>query len=87
MASDAVESSRDPACVRCGRGLTERHWIRLVAVHQGTLADRYRDTENRICIDCLAALGLLEFELDASTEEKTGGRLRDRFELRRSLGR
>ncbi|WP_247730688.1 hypothetical protein [Halovivax limisalsi] len=59
---DAGAPSRDPDCERCGAGLTDDHWVRLRAFHQGTLVDRYRDSEKRICSDCLAALGMLEFE-------------------------
>lgn len=49
-----------PICYRCGDLLTETHWIRLSAAHQGPAASTYRDVDRPICPDCLAAIGLLE---------------------------
>lgn len=61
---DYDEPSPEPACKRCGVGLTADHWIRLEALHQGTFSDRYRDSERRVCVDCLAAMGMLEFDIE-----------------------
>lgn len=70
-------------CERCGTELTDEHWVRLRAVHRGQSADRYADTELRICVDCLAAMGMLD--LDASTG--SSGRVRERLDsVRNSIG-
>ncbi|AGB16757.1 hypothetical protein Halru_2169 [Halovivax ruber XH-70] len=50
-----------PACERCNVELTADHWVRLEALHQGTKSDRYEDGVRLVCVDCVAALGLLEF--------------------------
>lgn len=78
--------SAGPACERCGVVLTETDWVRLKAIHQGTSSERYRDSEKRVCVDCLAAIGMLEIETDSSRAE-TSVRLRDRLEPIRGLGR
>nr|WP_247728619.1 hypothetical protein [Halovivax limisalsi] len=52
--------SAESACERCGVELKGAHWVRLMACHQGAPNERYRDSEMRICVDCLAALGMLE---------------------------
>lgn len=70
----ATGDSDDTTCYRCGDSLFEAHRIRLSAVHSGSLANRCLDVERRICLDCLAAIGLLEFdrdELDRSPDGPT----------------
>lgn len=67
----------EAGCQRCGTKLTDEHWVRLRAVHRGRSADQYVDSELRICVDCLAALGMLD--LDASTGST--GRVRERLDL------
>ncbi|WP_247730909.1 hypothetical protein [Halovivax limisalsi] len=54
--------SPDRSCERCGQELTPKHSVRLVACHEGASSDRYRDVETYVCGDCVAALGMLEFE-------------------------
>jgi len=65
---DYDEPTPDPACERCEVGLTADHWVRLEALHQGTLSDRYQDSEKLICVDCVAALGMLEFAAADTSE-------------------
>lgn len=72
-----------PTCERCGAGLTDEHWVRLRAIHQGTSADRYRNSEKKVCPDCLAALGMLEM---GATEKGSSRTVRDRLDSIRSLG-
>lgn len=77
------ESGSEAACERCGAELTDEHWVRLRAVHRGRSADRYADSEVRICVDCLAAMGMLD--LDACTGSE--GRVRERLDsIRNSIG-
>ncbi|WP_247731038.1 hypothetical protein [Halovivax limisalsi] len=64
------------ACERCGQELTDAHSVRLVAVHEGAHADRYRDVEKHVCGDCVAALGLLAF----AEVEQSGGSIAERLE-------
>jgi len=52
----------DDPCERCGADLERVHWARLRAVHDGPSAGHYRNAEKRICVDCVAALGLLAFD-------------------------
>ncbi|ELZ12316.1 hypothetical protein C477_23296, partial [Haloterrigena salina JCM 13891] len=51
-------------CPRCGQDLEQTDWAKLRAVHDGPSAAGYRDSEKRMCVDCLAALGMLEFEMN-----------------------
>nr|WP_247728538.1 hypothetical protein [Halovivax limisalsi] len=63
MATDDSGPTAVPSsCDRCGDSLPGSHWIRLSAIHRGAGAERYLDVDRRICADCVAALGMLEFE-------------------------
>lgn len=55
-------ADRSPVCFRCDDPLDGAHWVRLTVVHQGDVAEDYTDVETRVCPDCLAAMGLLEFD-------------------------
>lgn len=77
------EPTPEFACERCEEELTERHWARLIAKHQGELADRYAEGERRICVDCVAALGLLEFA-GKRTETTESPSNHDRREFRQA---
>lgn len=62
--------SENPPCYRCAELLDGGHWVKLSIVHQNPLVDRFTDVEKRVCLDCVAAIGLLKFEdLAAVTEE------------------
>ncbi|AGB16715.1 hypothetical protein Halru_2126 [Halovivax ruber XH-70] len=64
---DFDEPRPDDPCPRCGVDLERTYWARLRAVHDGRLSDRYRNSEKRLCVDCLAALGMLEFDMGQVT--------------------
>ncbi|WP_254864083.1 hypothetical protein [Halovivax gelatinilyticus] len=52
-----------PTCYRCGDALDLAHWATIAASHSDK-TDRYRDVSTRICLDCLAGIGLLELTDD-----------------------
>ncbi|ELZ12566.1 hypothetical protein C479_04197 [Halovivax asiaticus JCM 14624] len=54
----------DEPCERCCADLEETHWAKLRAIPDGPSASGYRESEKRVCVDCLAALGMLEFEMN-----------------------
>ena len=56
-----------PACYRCDASLDNTHRIQLSSTHEGKCTDRFDDVDRRICLDCLAAIGMLEFA-DASPD-------------------
>lgn len=62
------ESRPDDPCPRCGRDLETTHWASLRAVHGGPLSYRYEDLEKRLCVDCIAAIGMLEFDMSGPPE-------------------
>ncbi|WP_254864462.1 hypothetical protein [Halovivax gelatinilyticus] len=66
--TDAQRESNDQACYRCGDSLHDAHRIRLSAAHSGPLGDRCLDVERPICPDCLAGIGMLEFDLNSMDE-------------------
>lgn len=76
----------ESACERCGIDLEDEHWVRLKACHEGASSDRYCDSEMRVCVDCLTAIGMLEIEMETSDDEESGG-LRDRTKPIRGMGR
>lgn len=82
---DFEGQSPESACERCGVNLEDDHRVRLKACHEGASSDRYRDSEMRVCVDCLTAIGMLEIEMETSDDEVSGG-LRDRFNPIRSMG-
>ncbi|ELZ13438.1 hypothetical protein C479_01296 [Halovivax asiaticus JCM 14624] len=65
------EPTPDPACERCEVGLTADHWVRLEALHQGTNAEYYIDSKKLVCVDCVAAMGMLEFDREAVEQNRS----------------
>lgn len=63
-----ADPSNGPACDRCDDSLDGAHSIRLSASHRGPLADRYLDVDRRVCVDCLAAIGMLEFAVESDVD-------------------
>ena len=64
----------DPeACYRCATSLDDTPWARRFASHREPHADRYVDVEKRICLDCLAGLGLLAFARDRRDRSTAAG--------------
>ncbi|AGB14699.1 hypothetical protein Halru_0045 [Halovivax ruber XH-70] len=61
------EPKPDDPCERCRADLAQTDWAKLRAVHDGPSASGYRDAEKRVCVDCLAALGMLEFEMNGGS--------------------
>lgn len=82
---DFEDSSKTSPCERCGVDLANDHWVRLKACHRGADSGTYRDSEMRVCVDCLTAIGMLEIEMNTSDDEVSGG-LRDRFKPIRGMG-
>ncbi|MFC3958167.1 hypothetical protein [Halovivax cerinus] len=56
------EPRPDDPCPRCGQDLAKTYWAYVRAVHEGPLSYRYADSEKRLCVDCIAAIGMLEFD-------------------------
>ncbi|ELZ11095.1 hypothetical protein C479_07298 [Halovivax asiaticus JCM 14624] len=59
---DFDEPRPDDPCPRCGQDLATTYSASVRAVHEGPLSERYADAERRLCVDCIAAIGLLEFD-------------------------
>ncbi|WP_247730268.1 hypothetical protein [Halovivax limisalsi] len=79
------EPSTSRSCERCGQGLGLEHSVRLVARHEGARSNRYRDVERYVCGDCVAALGMLEFE-ERESDGRSGTAEAGRPQPARSIG-
>lgn len=63
--TDAVEIDDPHACARCNEPVDhDVHWVSIEVTHHGAAADRYRDLSRKLCVDCLAAIGLLAFPIE-----------------------
>ena len=72
MAAATSRSKEDArSCYRCDGPLADGHQIRLTVAHQGVHADRFSGVNRQICLDCLAAIGLLEFAVDDAESNET----------------
>ncbi|WP_254863917.1 hypothetical protein [Halovivax gelatinilyticus] len=61
--------SAGPVCYRCTD--TRRGGrVRLSVTHRRDVRHRYRDVERTICLDCLAAIGLLELSDEVIGERR-----------------
>ncbi|MFC3959721.1 hypothetical protein [Halovivax cerinus] len=60
------EPGPDDPCPRCGQDLQKTYWAYVRTAHEGPLSYRYEDTEKRLCVDCIAAIGMLELAMDGA---------------------
>lgn len=61
-------------CYRCEAPLDDVCWARISTTHEDD-DNRYADVERRICVDCLAGIGLLAFARERRNQS-TRSRLR-----------
>lgn len=59
----------DDPCERCRADLAETQWARLRAVYDGPWSEQYRRSEKRVCVDCLAAIGMLELGIEGASAD------------------
>ncbi|WP_254864481.1 hypothetical protein [Halovivax gelatinilyticus] len=56
------EAPVDRTCYRCDRDVATEYYFRLSATPRSATRDRFRPVTRTCCPDCVAALGLLEFD-------------------------
>ena len=74
-----------PTCYRCNTALTNTHQIHLTSTHEGDDTGHYQDVDRRVCLDCLAAIGMLELNKQPAQDEASKAPLQSRFSPVRSL--
>ena len=59
-----LESEADPQCYRCDDPIDPGCWIRLEGRLGPAVAAVYEVSSQPCCLDCVAAIGLLELTID-----------------------
>ncbi|WP_254861601.1 hypothetical protein [Halovivax gelatinilyticus] len=69
----ALESDdgADRTCYRCGRDVAPHRLVRLSAEPRPAVRERYRALTRECCLDCAAAIGMLEFS-ETVLQDATG---------------